>query len=292
MARSESSIAERRQIAYLIGMPRAGTTSLYHHLGTHPQLVVPFRRKTNYFDLHFAKSSSWFLSHFKGLREGQIGVDTLTLYFLNRSMPSLERLQRFNSDAKAILVVRKPAQFMRSMYAQIATFDSKLPPFEDFLAGSYVLEEDGHCIPVSVQDGDIAARIEEARVRFHDRLLIINFELFEFDLLNVLREIEAFLGITSHFSAANVRSEKINSHVRRNFISLQRMLRSTIVIATLRTLPRQFVVFGRSVFDRLSISRTPGRARTDDLLGAISPRFPTDDAYISRLFERENIVRT
>ena len=52
-AGSSSAVATHLFIVY--GMPRTGTTYLYHALADHPQIYVPYRKESMFFSVNFDK---------------------------------------------------------------------------------------------------------------------------------------------------------------------------------------------------------------------------------------------
>jgi hypothetical protein len=291
-ARKPDSPAHR--IAFIAGMPRAGTTFLYHHLQRHPQIYVPFRRKTNYFSLHSARPVEWFLDHFDGMGEHQVGIDTETLYFVDRTLPSLKGIRDFNADAKIMIFVRRPGEWALSLYRQIATFDRDMPSFGSFLTGGYTLVEDDIGIPFSMTDGDIEANIAAATEMFRGNVLIVNFELFERDPFRVLKEIEKFLGLDGYFRAENLDTRKINASDRAHVSILASLLRKRWFIDLLSRLPRQPVIFVRRLYDELG--RALGSRRRDampapaDDIALARAFYKSDEKFVSRLFEKGDVI--
>jgi len=280
------------QIAYIIGMPRAGTTFLYHNLQKHPQIFVPFRRKSNYFSLHRDKPLEWFLNHFKEIRDDQVGIDTETLYFADKNLKSFEYIQTLNPEAKAMIFVRKPGEWAWSFYKQIATFDKNITPFEEFLAGNYVLIEDAKEIPFNIQEGDIEQLIKMVRTTFKDKLLIVNFDMFEKDPLRLLQEIERFLEIKPFFSHSNFENKKINASDRGHIQFLAALLRQQWLISLLNRFPRSFVVFIRRIYDR--ISALGSSKRTEKTIPAevlmASKTYARDELYVQQLFAEYDVI--
>ena len=243
---------EKKRIAFLVGMPRAATTFLYHNLNLHPGLFIPFRRKTNYFSLHHGRGEDWFLSHFKDAPADGIAVDTETLAFFNPKMKSPQLIQVFNPDARIILCVRDPAAWAVSLYHQIATFDSKITSFEEFLEGNYTLQEDGVEVRFHMRDGDIQARIKEYEQTFSNSILLLRFRDLTAFPVDSLRQIEQFLGVAPFYSPENVITKVINSRSRRHNKLLNKLLRNEYFIAMLRfLLPRRAVLAARWGFDGL-----------------------------------------
>src|SRR5215469_16849852 len=63
---SEATAGLRMEPGFiLIGAQRCGTTSLFHALTAHPQVVPPtFRKGVNYFDLNYHRGPRWYRAHF------------------------------------------------------------------------------------------------------------------------------------------------------------------------------------------------------------------------------------
>lgn len=246
-------MVEKNRVAFLVGMPRAATTFLYHNLKLHPDLFIPYRRKTNYFSLHHDKGEHWFLSHFKDMSETSIAIDTETLAFINSELNSPQLIKEFNKDTKIILCVRDPVAWVVSLYDQIATFDEQIPSFESYLAGNYTLIEDGIGTIFQMPDGAISARVGEYERLFPNSILLLKFrDVTEFPLES-LRKIEQFLGISSFFNSTNIITKKINSSDRKHSKFLNKILRNQYLISFVRmVLPRKVVLLIRWIFDNLS----------------------------------------
>lgn len=280
-------------ISYIIGMPRAGTTFLYHNLNKHPDLYVPFRRKTNYFSLHKDKSIEWFLDHFKDMKENQIGIDTETLYFVDKNLQSYKNIKQINPNAKVMLFVRKPDEWVYSFYKQIATFDKDMVSFEDFLKGKYVLCEDNKSIPFNIANGDIKQIIEDIKNIFNENLLIIDFNLFKKDPLKLLQEIEIFLNISPYFTEKNFENKKINASDRGHVVLLASFLRQEWLINVLNKLPRKLVISIRGLYDKLG---TLTRQKSDNLyksheIDLAKSFFIDDEKYVKDIFHQTPIIK-
>ena len=244
---------KKNKIAILAGMPRAATTFLYHNFNLHPEIFVPYRRKTNYFSLHNDSSEDWFLSHFKDMPKGSFAVDTETLAFVNTNIKSPMLIKQFNKNAKIILCVRDPAEWVVSFYKQISTFENNLPSFEKFLSGHYTLVEDGRNIVFNMDAANINNRIKEYKNLFPKTILILKFKDLTKSPVESLKKIEQFLGVTSFYDVSNVISTKINSSNRVHNKYLNKFLRNELIIKLMKNvLPKKFIVFIRLKFDYIS----------------------------------------
>jgi len=112
---SADQIAKR--IAIVAGMPRSGTTSLYYFLGQHPSIFVPFLKETDFFSFNCDRGLEWYCDLFREMRAGQTGIDISPSYFYDPQ--AAVRIKAANKDAKVILAVRNPVEFVVSWYARL-----------------------------------------------------------------------------------------------------------------------------------------------------------------------------
>ena len=281
-------------IVYIIGMPRAGTTFLYHNLSKHPSLYVPFRRKTNYFSLHREKPIEWFLDHFKEMPDNKLGIDTETLFFVDKNLQSYKKIKDTNPNAKVMLFVRKPDEWVYSFYKQIATFDKDIGQFKDFLDGKYILTEDAKQISFNIKDEDIQMLIEDIRKEFGNNLLLVNFTLFQSNPLKLLQEIETFLGLNTYFDDNNFQNKKINASNRGHITLLANLLRKQWVITILSKLPSKFIKTIRIFYDNISLKLGGNNTHVDTEeeknLKLAAKYFKNDINYYYSLFKQSDIL--
>lgn len=235
----------------LMGMPRAATTFLYHHFDAHPDIFVPFRRKTNFFSLHFdSQSTDWFFNHFAGATSNQVCIDTDTIGFVDKSIDILSRIERVLVEgSKFIVCVREPGEWAYSLYKQILTFDANFIEFEPFIRGQYQLVEDGIAVYFNYQNGDIETRIRQLMTLFGDRLLLLDYKEIQRDPNCVLIKIEKFLGISHYYGQNPVSSTRINASDKRNIPLISYLLRNKHLIQCLSYLPSGLVKTIRKFYD-------------------------------------------
>lgn len=103
---------------FIVGTPKAGTTSLYEYLQEHPQIYMSPIKETNFFSYNEIKSQGLFyneehvasieayLQQFSGaVNEIAIGEASVS-YLFYPSVP--QKIKYFNSEAKIIVVLRNP----------------------------------------------------------------------------------------------------------------------------------------------------------------------------------------
>jgi hypothetical protein len=101
---------ERLKPAFLIvGVGKAGTTSLFEYLTSHPQIAEPLRKEIEYFSTHWHRPQAWYFAHFPRLDRVSPGVITGEAspgYVYDPEIP--ERIASVLPQAKIIVLLRNP----------------------------------------------------------------------------------------------------------------------------------------------------------------------------------------
>jgi hypothetical protein len=195
------------------GMPRAGSTTLYHSLEHHPALFLPIRKEMFFFSVFYNRGINWFLEYYRHAKSEQVCVDVSPDYFHHDH--AIARIKQFNPDTKVILCVRDPLEWVFSLYNEVDMFDFGLPDFKEFLQG-YTISHGEKKVSIELQNNAISRRIKEYQEAFGDNLLLYSFALFKRDLLSVLQSIESFVQIPSYFNSGNLDTMAFNASNRRN----------------------------------------------------------------------------
>ncbi|MFW5884971.1 MAG: sulfotransferase domain-containing protein [Patescibacteria group bacterium] len=114
---------------FIAGFPKSGTTSLYHGLKQHPQIFMPPVKEPEFFCFDFHRESDQFhkkalyfpyrkrtdyLSLFKNIRQEEIAGEASSLYIFSPQAP--QEIYRHNPEAKIIIIIRNPADFLLSFH--------------------------------------------------------------------------------------------------------------------------------------------------------------------------------
>lgn len=108
----------------MIGAQRCGTTSLFHALAAHPQVMrPPFRKGINYFDLNYYRGGRWYRGHFpvtaaarrKTAGYGEPVAFEASGYYLYHPF-ALDRLARDLPAARLVVMLRDPVDRAFSAY--------------------------------------------------------------------------------------------------------------------------------------------------------------------------------
>lgn len=104
--------------AFIIGIMKAGTTTMNLFLSTHPQVAAKTTKsEINYFSHHFNKPLSWYKQRLPCSYSNQITIEKSPTYFYHPK--SASRIRSTIPNAKLILVVKDPIQRAESMFAMI-----------------------------------------------------------------------------------------------------------------------------------------------------------------------------
>ena len=108
----------------IIGAQKCGTSSLYTHLGRHPNVCPAFVKEVRFFNNHFQKELGWYRAHFpsrlyKGIKKLWPGNGLITgegepSYLPNPIVPS--RVFERVPSAKFIVMLRNPVDRAYSQY--------------------------------------------------------------------------------------------------------------------------------------------------------------------------------
>lgn len=112
---------------YLIaGAQRCGTTTLYHMLIKHPQVLPALTKEVHFFDNHHARGLAWYRSHFPTLwkmrRQAPNGGPRIcgeaTPYYLFHPAAA-ERIAADLPNVKAIIMLRNPVDRAHSHFQHV-----------------------------------------------------------------------------------------------------------------------------------------------------------------------------
>lgn len=136
-------IEELRNMVFIVGAPRCGTTTLAWWLKQQPEICFPFVKEPHFFgqydltdmgdaaarDLTEREFLDRFFGQYEGLEEKRTGLDGSVsyLYIADRLVPAL----KLWPDAKFIIAVRDPMTMIPSLHQRLrVTGDENIADFE------------------------------------------------------------------------------------------------------------------------------------------------------------------
>lgn len=197
---------------FIVGAPKAGTTSLSDYLAQYPDIFIPAAKEMHFFgaDLeqkkrkHAALKREAYLAHFAGMTDEVIAGEASVLYL--KSETAAEEIRDFCPEARIIVMLRQPAELIHSLHAQlISQGDEDVTDF----ATALDLEPDrkaGRRIPKGVKVPDdglfyrevarLGSQLERYLTVFpSEQVHVIFFEDFSADPQGEVDKVRAFLGL-------------------------------------------------------------------------------------------------
>ncbi len=137
-------IEEKPTISFLmIGCQRCGTTWTDAALRTHPQVFLPERKQSYFFDRNYDKGIDWYLERFRDARKEQTAVgEVATGYCLLEAIPFLA--EHF-PNTKLLMVMRNPIDRAYSNF-QSRKIEEGWETFEEALESNADIYERGQYI--------------------------------------------------------------------------------------------------------------------------------------------------
>jgi len=124
----------------IVGAQKAGTTSLYHYLARHPDVIPPAHKEIHYFDLNSEKRIDWYRMHFAryfkenaSQNENRKATSIITgeaspYYLFHPNVP--RRLASLLPNAKILILLRNPVDRAYSHYQMAKRYGVESLSFE------------------------------------------------------------------------------------------------------------------------------------------------------------------
>jgi Sulfotransferase domain len=252
------------RLGIVAGMPRAGTTYLYHAFASHPGAFVPYRKELRYFGQQFNNGPSWYKGFFQGATNEQVCIDCSPDYFLVPEVP--QRIRDMAPRARVILGIRDPATWALSLYQQILNIGEFAGSLDQFLNEmTYPSFGASTSFPaVHLRKQFIRTQIDSFRTTLGDRLLLFDFDVLGRAPLETVCKIERFLELPAHFAESNLPKGRINAGNRRKSSWFSYLMsRDPVIRMAGATLPRPILVKLRLTIDRLNSKTSAAEVRID-----------------------------
>ena len=124
---------------YIVGAPKAGTTSLYEYLAGHPDIFLPGRKELRYFGSDLAHrrrhelSQEEFLDHYAGAQPERQWGNAYVWYLYSRAAAA--EIHAVRPDARIVVMLRDPVRALYALHSEFV-FDGNedIEDFSDALA--------------------------------------------------------------------------------------------------------------------------------------------------------------
>jgi hypothetical protein len=193
----------------VIGAAKAGTTSLYHYIRSHPQSFMPSKKELNFFCEEFGwrRGVRWYESQFENAGSAAaIGEASprYTVYPIYGGVP--ERIAALLPDVRLVYVVREPIQRMQSHYVDRVLHGLESKPIEEALVTN----------PFYMSSSSYALQLAQYAEHFpRERILVFTSEDLMRNRQEVLSRLFRFLGIDPRFRSDVFDEEFLRTEGRR-----------------------------------------------------------------------------
>jgi len=270
---------------FIVGHPKSGTTALHFFLNQHPDIYMSNLKEPSYFCKDFHRESDVFHKRkvFFEIREEQqylklfsqakrekiIGESSASVYLYSRVAAG--EIYEFNPNAKIIIMLRNPANFLHSLHNQFTILGYE--NVEDFRT-ALSLEESrlvGKQIPPGVRTPSFLyysqwIKYAEQLKRYYDffdssQIKIIHFEDFKRNNEKVYSDTLRFLGVGPDFIPD---FKTVNPTKRPQYKKLHQLLFNPLLKRMVKHLfpPRYYDTILEGVFKLFMKEET--RPRLDD----------------------------
>lgn len=178
----------------LVGAMKCGTTSLHQYLGAHPQICVSDPKEPNFFLERTEQDLDWYRRCFRdeALEYGEASTN-YTKYPTFQGVP--ERMHGLLPDLKLLYLVRDPVERALSHYAHNRAAGRESRPVKE----AFRPVEESHYLQTSRYHAQISRYLDYYPP---ERVRVVESERLRNERMRVLRDLFAFLGVSTDVDAA------------------------------------------------------------------------------------------
>ena len=196
---------------FIVGAPKAGTTSLYHYLNEHPQIEMSLQKEPDYFSdkeiqiqgLYYSKNRIDTVEKYNGLFNTQkkdviFGEGSVSYLFY----PTVAQdIKVYNPMAKIIIMLRNPIERAFSHYLMDYRLGLVSDSFEDIINKKSKHKNAHLFYQQYIKVGEYAAQLKRYCDIFDKKnILLIDYENFKSDVTGTVNSAYSFLNISAEFS--------------------------------------------------------------------------------------------
>jgi hypothetical protein len=119
---------------FIVGAPKAGTTSMHDYLGQHPQIFMSQAKAPGYFATELGVRTAWsqslerYLALFTEAADVPVRGESSPSYLFNPA--AAERIHDFEPRARILILLRNPIEAIQALHGEARKFG--LEPHRDF----------------------------------------------------------------------------------------------------------------------------------------------------------------
>lgn len=196
----------------VVGAMKAGTTSLYHYLGSHEQIYMPKVKELDFFveEMNWPRGIAWYEQQFTGAGESVVALGEASTAYTKypRFQGVAERMATVVPAVRLVYVVRDPVERIRSHYEHRVALGAETAPAEVAAFEN----------PIYLDYSRYALQVEQFLRHFPpEQLLVITSEGLRSDRRAVMHRVYEFLGVDPELIPAGLDTEYYRTDRRRSY---------------------------------------------------------------------------
>ena len=196
---------------FIVGAPKAGTTSLYHYLNEHPQVEMSSQKEPDYFSdkaiheqkMYYAKNRVNTLDKYEALflqKESMVYGEGSVSYLFYDNVA--EDIKKYNPNAKIIIMLRNPIERAFSHYLMDYRLGLISDSFENIIAKKSKHKNAHLFYQQYIEVSKYATQIQRYLDFFEkENILFIDYKDFKKNVSKTVDQVYNFLNISADFSA-------------------------------------------------------------------------------------------
>jgi hypothetical protein len=196
---------------FIVGAPKAGTTSLYHYLNEHPQVEMSSQKEPDYFSdkaihdqgMYYGKNRINTLDKYESLfvqKESVVYGEASVSYLFYDNVA--EDIKEYNPNAKIIIMLRNPIERAFSHYLMDYRLGLICDSFENIIAKKSK-HKNSHLFYQQYIEVSKYAKQTQRYLDFFEKenILFIDYDDFKKNVSKTVGQVYNFLNVSTNFSA-------------------------------------------------------------------------------------------
>ncbi|MGY8917438.1 MAG: sulfotransferase family protein [Flavobacteriales bacterium] len=191
---------------FIVGAPKAGTTSLYHYLNEHPEISMSSQKEPDYFSdadiqnegMYYGKNRIDTIKKYHSLfddnSESKLKGEASVSYLFYKNVP--QKIKSYNPEAKIIIMLRDPIDRAFSHYLMDYRLGLVSDSFEDIIDQKSVHKNAKLFYQQYIELSEYTNQVKRYLNVFDGKeILFIEYEDLKKDALGIVKKTYLFLGV-------------------------------------------------------------------------------------------------
>ena len=191
---------------FIVGAPKAGTTSLYHYLNEHPEISMSSQKEPDYFSdadiqnegMYYGKNRIDTIKKYHSLfddnSESKLKGEASVSYLFYKNVP--QNIKTYNPEAKIIIMLRDPIDRAFSHYLMDYRLGLVSDSFEDIIDQKSVHKNAKLFYQQYIELSEYTNQVKRYLNVFDGKeILFIEYEDLKKDALGIVKKTYLFLGV-------------------------------------------------------------------------------------------------